>query len=333
MKTLFLGSGPFGLPALERLAKRGSDLAVGTVPDAPRGRRGKLEPTVIKARALELGLPVHEVASLKGSKGPAFLDEVGGDLVITCDFRLILGKKFLSAPTRGCFNLHGSLLPAYRGAAPVARGVLAGDREFGITLYRMVFALDAGPIVAMNRYTPEEPLDTGTLEEILSQRAADLLDEWIDILETGDVPLEEQDATIATFAPKLEKAEGWIDWRVSAAVIERQVRGMKPWPRAFTHWGEPPTGDEPAGKTPEAIRVFVDRATLLEATAAVATPGSVRQASADGIDVACGDGTETIRLLQLQRAGKKSLAAADFLRGFSTENGRFLEPPPPRPPA
>ena len=325
MRTLFLGSGPFGIPTLERLAKRGSDLVVGTVPDAPKGRRGKLEPTVIKARALELGLPVHEVESLKGSKGPAFLAATGGDLVITCDFRLILGKKFLAAPPRGCFNLHGSLLPAYRGAAPVARGVLAGDREFGISLYRMVFALDAGPVVAMARYTPPEPLDTGTLEQILSERAGVLLEEWIEVLESGDVPLVEQDATIATFAPKLEKAEGWIDWRNDAASIERQVRGMKPWPRAFTHWGEE--------KTDEPVRVFIDRAVVPEesdlgAIPPAVTPGTVRRANAEGIDVACGDGTDTLRLLQLQRAGKKSLPAADFLRGFSVDGGRFLEPPP-----
>lgn len=323
MKLLFLGSGPFGLPTLERLAALGEDLVVGTVPDAPRGRRGRPEPTVIKARALELDVPVHEVDSLKGRRGPEFLDAVGGDLVITCDFRLILGKRFLSAPPRGCYNLHGSILPAHRGAAPVARGVLAGDTEFGVTLYRMVFALDAGPIVDTVRIEPDPALDAGEIEGILSPLAADLLERWLPVLKEGDVPLVEQDDAAATFAPKLEKPEGWLDWTLSAGELARRVRGLRPWPRAFTRWGTNENDER-------AERIFVDRAVVEEKsdeTPARATLGAVRAADADGIRVACGDGTDTIRILELQRAGKRSLPAREFLAGFSVDDGRFLAPP------
>ena len=332
MKTLFLGSGPFGLPTLDRLATRGGDLVVGTVPDAPRGRKRRLEPTVIKARALELGLPVHEIASLKGRRGPEFLAEVPADLVITCDFRLILGRKFLAAPPLGCFNLHGSILPAWRGAAPVARGVLAGDATFGVSLYRMVYALDAGPVVGTIEHTPDEPPETDTLEDLLSRRAADLLEEWFPVLASGDVPLAEQDDTMATFAPKLEKDEGWIDWRLDASAIERCVRGLKPWPRAFTEWGS----DD--GSTPP-VRIFLDRTSCEASDASTSTstltaheeslePGSVRAIDDRGIHVACGDGTDTVTILELQRAGKRSLPAAEFVRGFPCRDGRFLAPPP-----
>lgn len=316
MRVLFLGSGPFGLPTLERLAGAGLDLVVGTVPDAPSGRKRRLEPTVIKQRALELGLEVHEVDSLKGSRGPEFLRSLEAELVITCDFRLILGRKFLAAPARGCFNLHGSLLPAWRGAAPVARGVLAGDLTFGVTLYRMVHSLDAGPLVAMRDHVPSEPPETGALEDHLSRVAADLLEEWLPVLRSGSVPLTDQDATMATYAPKLEKGEGWIDWGRPARSIECQVRGLKPWPRAFTEW----VSDADGGAT----RIFIDRAEVEETSADPATPpGEVRSADDTGIRVACGDGTETLRVLDLQRAGKRSLTAQEFLRGFSFRDGRF----------
>ncbi len=323
MRILYLGSGPFGVPTLERLATLRTDVVVGTVPDAPRGRHGRPEPTAIKTRARELGLTVSETPSLKGSRGPEFLGATGGELVITCDFRLILGRRFLDAPRFGCWNLHGSVLPRHRGAAPIARGILVGDEEFGVTLYRMVFALDAGPVVDAARFRPERPMDAVELEEHLSHDAADLLERWLPTLESGDAPVVPQDEVAATLAPKLDKNDGWIDWKAPADAIERRVRAMRPWPRAFTEWGN---GERGRGE-----RIFVDRAVVETEgnpdSAAGAEPGEVRGADASGIRVACGDGTDTLRILTLQRAGKRSLMAEEFLRGFTFSCGRFLAPP------
>ncbi len=319
MRVLFLGSGPFGLPSLDRLAVELDELVVGTVPDAPRGRRGKPEPTVIKQRALEHRLEIREVDTLKGAHGPRFLEDLEVQLVITCDFRLILGTRFLKSPPLGCYNLHGSILPQHRGAAPVARALLAGDEEYGVTLYRMVYALDAGPVVDTSRFRPEEALNTEELESILSIRAADLLGQWLPTLLEGNVPLIPQDDEQATFAPKLEKSEGWIDWFHPAEQIERQIRALIPWPRAFSQWQSNQGGDP--------IRVFLDAARI-ETGAPSLEPGTVRQADHGGIEIACGPkGTDTIIATTLQRAGKRALSATDFLRGFPAHEGRFTPAP------
>jgi methionyl-tRNA formyltransferase len=317
MRLLFLGSGPFGLPTLERLAARGADLVVGTVPDARKGRSGTPEPTPIKARARALGIPVHETASLRGAAGAAFLAVTGGELVIVSDFRLMLGRRFLESAPLGCWNLHGSLLPRHRGAAPIVRAILAGDEEFGVTLTRMVLALDAGPIVDTARCRPG-PVDAAELEARLAALAADLLERWLPALARGDAPLAAQDESLATDAPKLEKHEGWIDWSRPAIAIERQVRAMRPWPRAFTEWGDPGRG---SGE-----RIFIDRAAVVRESAPAAEPGEIRAVGAGGIHVACGDGAETLAILVLQRAGRRSLPAVEFIRGFDLGGGRFLPP-------
>jgi methionyl-tRNA formyltransferase len=332
MRILFLGSGPFGAPALERLATLGADLVVGTVPGAPRGRHGTPEPTPIALLARDLGLELHETDSLRGARGPEFIARTRSDLAIVCDFRLMLGRRFLEAIPRGAWNLHGSLLPRHRGAAPVARAILAGDEEFGVTLVRMVLALDAGPIVAAARIRPEPGSDAVAIEAQLARLAADLLEEWLPVLAAGTAPLVEQDERGATYAPKLEKQEGWIDWTRAAPAIERQVRALRPWPRAFTEWGSEGGPGLPAtsggrGASVTAERVFIDCAIAERDRASAAAPGAVRAASAEGIRIACGDdGTETLRALELQRAGKRSLAAGEFLRGFPLAAGRFLPP-------
>jgi len=328
MRILFLGSGPFGAPALERLASLGS-VVVGTVPGAPRGRHGAPEPTPIALLARDLGLELLETDSLRGARGPEFIARTGCEIAIVCDFRLMLGRRFLAALPRGSWNLHGSLLPRHRGAAPVARAILAGDEEFGVTLVRMVLALDAGPIVDVASFSPEPASDAVAIEARLSHLAADLLEEWLPSLVAGTAPLVEQDERAATYAPKLEKQEGWIDWTRGAPAIDRQVRALRPWPRAFTEWARRDASAGAGGRSAAepAERVFIDRALAERDRAVAAAPGDVRSASAEGIRIACGgDGTETLRALTLQRAGKRSLAAGEFLRGFPVAQGSFLPP-------
>lgn len=314
-RTLYLGSGGFGLPILERLAQlRPGQVAVGTVPDARRGRRSTLQPTVVKEKALELSLPCFEVATLKGDEGSRLLQESAADLVIVCDFRLFLTSKFLAAVAKSSYNFHPSLLPRYRGAAPVAHALLDQQRTHGVTLYQMIRAMDAGPIVAQEQHEISELLPRPLLEQQLSARCADMLESWLPQLEAGDVSLSPQDDSAATFAHALTRQDGELDWSCSAAALHAQVLALQPWPGSFTHWVSARGGDP--------VRVAVHEALVGDPEQEGAPAGSVRSCSPEGLAIACGaGGTETLLLTELQRSGKKRMAAADFLRGNQVSVG------------
>ena len=319
-KILFLGSGPFGLPALEVLARQcGDALAVATVPDAPRGRRGTPQPTCIKERALELGLPCFEAETLKRPHGVALLERWPAQLVLTADIRLWIPASFYRAPPRGVWNLHGSLLPRWRGAAPVARAILAGDFAFGVTLYRIVKEIDAGPVVTRRALAESVKRSTPEVEAELAQVAAELCEQWVPRLLAGGVTEEAQDDELATFAPRLGKDDGWIDWQQPGDTIENHVLALKPWPRSFTHW-HPSAGGE-------AVRLFVETVATVDdrGDGGVREPGTVRAVSPQGVDVACGlDGRETLRIQELQRAGKRCLPTVEFVRGCPVQAGDRL---------
>lgn len=315
MRILFLGSGPFGLPALERLAAIRDDVVVATVPPAPRGRRGIPKPTVIGKRADELGLEVLLAESLKGPGGPEFLRKTDARLVITADFRLILGEPFLESPEAGCWNLHGSLLPRWRGAAPVPRAILAGDETFGVSIYRMVAAVDAGPVLGRVAWTPQAPADSATIEAHIATCAADLLEEFLPALESGDFELEEQQESDSTKAPKLRKEEGWVDWSQPAEQIERQIRALKPWPRTFSLLAR-------GQNTPE--RLFLISASAEGGATAGASPGTVVAVGEEGLRVACGRGQ--LLLKEAQREGKRPMEVGVLVRGFPITSGdRFQQ--------
>lgn len=274
-------------------------------------------PTVVKEVAAELGLECHELPSLKREHADPLLQHVQPQLSIVCDFRLFLTRRFLRAIPQQSYNLHPSLLPLYRGAAPVARSILADEREHGITLYQMVKAMDAGPIVGRIQLPIGQKRGRVELEAELSNLGADLLAEHLPALEAGDPPLQPQDEESATFAPILQKSEGWIDWHAPADSIENHVLAMAPWPRSFTHWAG--AGD----RAP--VLLFVDVVAPSPSEHEPLPPGTLRSCSAEGIAVACGpDGTQTLYLKQLQRAGKRSLTAEEFLRGTPLEAGQRL---------
>lgn len=315
MSTLFLGSGSFGLPILDRLASLDPKLVVGTVPDAPQGRKKTPVATVIKARALELGLPCHEVATLRREQGDDLLEKSGAKLCIVADFRLFLTKRFLGSLERFSYNFHPSLLPAYRGAAPVARALLAGEKLHGITLYRMVRAMDAGPVVDQRELTPKGDPDRPELEAQLSAMAADMIEDWLPRLLEGDVPVREQDESAATYAPILQKHEGWLDWRAPAAELHSRVRALVPWPRCFSRWQ--------AGVDGKPVQLFIDDVLPPAADPTPALPpGTIRSVDPEGIAVACGpQGDQTIHITALQRPGKKRMTVGEFLRGSKVRPG------------
>lgn len=315
MRILFLGSGPFGIPALRKLHSLRDDLKVATVPDAHHGRKRTLQPSPIKTEAQSLGLEVLECLRLRGRVGREILERSGAQLIITADIRLILGSRFLEGPLRGCFNLHGSLLPRWRGAAPVVRALLAGDEQLGVTLYRMVTALDAGPMVDSRCWTPPNQITCQEAEEHLSQLAAQLLEQHLDALERGDAPHIPQSDEGVTLAPKVEKSEGWARWDGPASFLDRQVRALKPWPRTRSSVIRHSAGDQ-------RDEVILDQVRQIDGMPA-AIPGTVLEVSDHQIVVACGQGAVAIE--RLQRIGKNSMTVQQLQLGMPFQVGDRFE--------
>lgn len=259
--------------------------------------------------AEELGLPVWRPESANLPESVAQLNQYGADLLVVCDYGEILKPPALQATRLGGINLHGSLLPKYRGAAPVQWSVLNGDPETGATVIQMTPGLDAGPILGVVRTAIEPDETAGELEERLSELGAGLTLEVVDALSAGKASGNSQDKSLATKAPRLQKADGLINWKRPATELKDHVRGMNPWPRAFTfipcEKGEP-------------TRLVVDRVEVVEGTG---SPGEVLDAG-KRLVVACGEGS--VELQQVQPAGKRRMTAEEFLRGASLEAGRVL---------
>lgn len=232
------------------------------------------------------------------------------DVAVVVSYGQILKETFLAIPSKGCFNLHASLLPRHRGASPIAAAILAGDKETGVTLQRMVKKLDAGDIVAQWK-VPIRPQDTtGDLSDLLARRGSDLLLESLPRIEAGDAVFKPQDESLATYAPKLRKESGDIDWRRTAEEVDRHVRAMNPWPGAFTH----------VSTDRGALRVTV-LAGLPQGSGG-GEPGKVLAASREGLDVGCGRGIYRIKALQPE--GGRPMPARHFLNGYPTRPGTFM---------
>lgn len=304
MRVVFAGTGAFAVNALQTLLAT-PDIAlpaVISIPDRPRGRGRQVIPTPVAQAAGSLGVPVVKTERI-GDMADA-LAALRPDLLIVVDFGQLVPEHVLRIPRIGPFNLHASLLPRWRGAAPVPNTILAGDRETGVTMFRMVRALDAGPILLASRTHVDDAETAGELEERLSRDAAALLLRALPGLASGAFALTPQDDALATLAPKLRKDEGRIRWKDDAAFIARHVRAMQPWPRAFTFLAE-------EGSPPQRVNIL---AALPDARpSAPAPPGAILATQAGVIEVASGRGT--VRISCLQPAGKRAMSCAEFLRG------------------
>ena len=315
LKIVYFGTPAFAVPSLVRLLD--SDhrvVAVVSQPDRPSGRGHVVQHTPTKKVGMERGLPVLQPERIKEA---GFLDAVAAfdpDLGVVAAYGRILPDSLLALPRLGMINVHASILPAYRGAAPVHRAVMAGDTETGVTIMRLVSQLDAGPTFAVRRRAIG-PDDTSTqVEEALAQLGADLLVEVIDQIALGRAMETPQDDSRATFAPKLTKAEGPIYWALPAIAIHNRVRGLQPWPIASTRLG--------------GTRLLIHRTNPRNAfSAAVPTAlpsGSVVSTAADGIDVVCGD-RHLLRIVDVQPEGRRLMSARDFLAGHAVQAGTRLE--------
>jgi methionyl-tRNA formyltransferase len=295
---VFMGTPRFAVPSLLALCEHHQVVGVVTQPDRPAGRGRSVAVSPVKAAALARGLPVYQPSSLRSSAAREQLAQWQPEIVVVAAFGQILPRPVLDLPAQGCLNVHASLLPRYRGAAPIPAAILAGDPATGITLMRMDEGLDTGPIVAQAEW-PIAPDDTtGSLTDKLAQLGARLLAETLPGWLAGKVTERPQDAALASLCRPLEKADGRLDWAAPAADLDRRVRACHPWPGAYTSW--------------QGQMLKVLRARPLPLQVPEAQPGQVVSLPA-GIGAVAGQGL--LELLEVQLAGKKPMAADAFARG------------------
>lgn len=306
LSVVFAGTPEFSVPALEALlSSRHRVAAVYTQPDRPAGRGRKLTASPVKLRALRHGLPVEQPASLRTDEATRRLAQWRADIMVVVAYGLLLPRSILETPRLGCVNIHASLLPRWRGAAPIQRAILAGDRMSGVTIMQMDVGLDTGPMLLERRTPIDERETAASLHDRLAELGAEAIVQALDALAAGTAQPRPQPASGATYAEKIRKEEAAIDWSKSAIEIDRQVRAFNPWPIAETRWNG------------EQLRIWEALPEPASGSGESRTPGAVLQASAAGVVVATGAGA--LRILRLQPAGRRQMSAGEFLNAHRIE--------------
>jgi len=308
LRLIFMGTPDFSVPTLLELVAHGHEVvAVYTRAPKPGGRRGlQLQPTPVEQEARRLGIPVLTPTTLKTAEALAEFQAHGADAAVVVAYGMILPQAILDAPRYGCFNLHASLLPRWRGAAPINRAIMAGDAESGVMVMKMDVGLDTGDVAMAERVPITDSMTAADLHDALAPLGADLMVRAMGGLERGGLQLQKQSEDGVTYAAKIEKAEARIDWKRPAREVLRHIHGLSPFPGA---WCEIATGAEPA-------RIKILRCELANGS------GAAGEVLDDHLTVACGD--SAIRLLELQREGKARMKAEDFLRGTPLKTGARL---------
>ena len=299
VRLVFAGTPDFAATALKALIADGHTIVgVYSQPDRPAGRGRKLQPSPVKQVALDHEIPVFQPETLKTPEAQKQLADLNPDVMIVAAYGLILPKAVLDIPTHGCLNIHASLLPRWRGAAPIQRAIAAGDYETGITIMQMDEGLDTGAMLLKSLTAIDDSDTGGSLHDRLAELGGNAIIKALELLQKGELTGEPQNDELACYASKLSKTEGHIDWATDATVIERLVRAFNPWPGTYTDLGD------------QRIRIHEARALV---TTSDGLPGTVIQRDREGIDIACGNGT--LRITRLQLPGSRAQSVNDLING------------------
>jgi methionyl-tRNA formyltransferase len=309
MRAIFFGTPEIAVPSLDALASVAEVVGVVCQPDRPAGRGLKMHAPAVKVRAEELGLSVLQPEKIKSPDVVAWMRERNADVAVVLAYGRILPRDVLAAPAHGCMNLHASILPRYRGAAPINWAIVRGETETGITLMQMDEGLDTGPVYATRSLAIGENEIAGELAQRLAALAAEVVREDLPRAVGGELVAQPQDPAAATTAPQLEKEDGRIDWARPAWEIHDHVRGMTPWPSAFTHLG------------PRLFKILATQRSNLDTRSY--PPGTLAMADSNGVIVACGRGT--IEILRAQLEGKKPHSARELVTGRTLSAGARFE--------
>lgn len=306
MKIIFMGTPDFAVGTLRSLAEAGHEITlVVSQPDKPKGRGHAMVPTPVKVVAEELGIPVFQPVKIREAKD--VLEKTEADVCVVAAFGQIIPASILHMKKYGCINVHASLLPKYRGASPIQWAVINGDEETGITTMQMAAGMDTGDILETAVIKLDKKETGGSLFDRLSLMGGDLILSTLDKLEAGTIQAVPQDDAQATYVKKIPKSMGEIDWTMSAVAIERLVRGLNPWPSAYTHWN---------GKM---LKIWEAEVLPQSADAKKGEPAEVLEADHDTLTIQTGDGV--LKICSLQLEGKKRMDVASFLRGYPVEVG------------
>lgn len=300
MRVVFMGTPDFSVPALENIAKRYEVVAVVTQQDRPKGRGHKMQYTPVKEKAIELEIPVYQPKRVKDPEFVDILKTLKPDVIVVIAFGQILSKEILELPKHGCINVHASLLPKYRGAAPIQWAVINGDKKSGVTTMYMAEGLDMGDIIDTSEIVLDEKETGGSLFDKLADLGGKLILNTLDKLETGTATRTRQDDARSTYAGKITKELGKIDFTKSAVEIERLIRGLNPWPSAFTYMDD------------KMLKIW--NADVLEETVEE-EPGTITEVNKKFIKVATGEGYLLLKEIQLE--GKKRMNVTSFLNGYN----------------
>ena len=310
MRILFMGTPDFALFSLRALVESGEEIVgVVTQPDKPKGRGYTLTPPPVKVYATEMGLPIYQPATLRDEAFAELLGELDPELIVVVAFGKILPKSVLDYPKYGCVNVHGSLLPEYRGAAPMQRAIMEGKRETGVTTMRMDVGLDTGDMLVIEKMPIEENDNFETVHDKLGALGAVALCKTLARIQDGTLVRVKQDDAMATYAAKIEKSDCVIDFTLSAQALHDRIRGLSPIPLAFTH--------TPDGKM---LKITASEVVSREGVSGVA--GEVTSIEGGRITVACGEGS--LAILSVLPEGKKRMSATDFINGRRIKTGDIL---------